>query len=357
MKVMQIIPNFDLAGAETMCENLIYELSKRGVSVIAVSMYSYETSITKRLEKAGVDIRYLGKKKGLDLRVFWRFLVLFLKEKPDVVHTHLYACKTAMLMAILARVKIRVHTVHNIAERESNYLSRRINKILFKWFDVVPVALSEEVQKTVAIEYKIKAGNIPVIYNGINLDKCRKKQSYSSKSKFKVLHIGRFSEQKNHKMIIEAFYCFLKIYPNAELHLIGDGETKVIIEKYVEDHSISDHVKLLGKHGNVYPFLSDADVFILPSKYEGMPMTLIEAMGTGLPIIATAVGGVPDMLTNGKDALLIDVSKEQFIRALKRLAEDEKLRQSLGEEAWITAHKFSASCMAEKYLKIYRRNI
>ncbi len=355
MKIIQVIPEFGLAGAETMCENLTYELKKRGQDVIIISMYDYHSPITERMEKAGIDIRYLDKKPGFDISIIAKMKKIFRKENPDVIHTHLYAMKYAVLAAITEGVKRRVHTVHNIAQKESGGTARKLNKIFYKCFHVTPVALSELIRDSIILEYELKSEDIPVIFNGIDLSKCISKDNYDFDGKFKILHIGRFSEQKNHIGLMKAFRMFHEKYKNAELLLIGDGEKRQEIERYVNEHKLESHVRFLGLQENVYGFLHEADVFILPSNYEGVPMTLIEAMGTGLPIVATAVGGIPDMLIDEDSALLVNNSPQEISDALSRLFMDENLRTKCGIRARERSNMFSSVQMTNSYIEVFKR--
>ena len=212
MKIIQIIPALVLAGAEIMCENLVYELTKAGHQVVVVSLFEHHSAITERMENAGIDVRYLNKRSGLDLSMIGKLRRIFKTEKPDVVHTHLYALKYMVPAAVLAGVNIRVHTVHNIAEKESGMFARKLNNVFFRCFNVVPVALSESVRETIEKEYRLKKAKIPVILNGIDLSKCLPKEEYSSVGAFGILHIGRFSEQKNHRGLLEAFRVFHEKY-------------------------------------------------------------------------------------------------------------------------------------------------
>ena len=352
MKIVQVMPEFDLAGAETMCENLIYELLKLGHEVIVISMYDYNSAITERLEKAGVDVRYLGKKPGLDISMIYKFFCLFRRLHPDVIHTHRYCAQYAVPAAVIAGVKHRVHTVHNVAQKENSKYARRLNGYFFKHCHVIPVALSELIRKTIVEEYHIENGQIPVIFNGINKSKCKPKEDFSVNGKFKILHIGRFSEQKNHMGLIGAFKVFHNKYPESELWLIGDGEKKREIEQYVKVNNLINDVKFLGLQSNVYEHLREADIFALPSNYEGIPMTLIEAMGTALPIVATAVGGVPDMLDQNS-AQLVSVDEKEIAVAFEKYYLSEELRKLHGNSALKLVDCFSSEAMAKKYEKIY----
>lgn len=353
MKIVQVMPEFGLAGAEIMCENLMYELTKMGHSVTVISMYDYHSSITARLEKEGIDVRYLDKKPGFDLSMVRKIKKILKETKADVVHTHRYCAQYAVPAAILAGVKHRIHTVHSIAEKENGKFARKLNKFFFKHCHLIPVALSELIRDSIAKEYGINRNKIPVIYNGIDLSKCLPKTDYSICGNFKILHIGRFSEEKNHVGLLKAFKLFHNNHSDSELWLIGDGEKKAEIEKYVEDNGLVSSVKFLGLQSNVYGYLHDADIFTLPSNYEGIPMTLIEAMGTGLPIVATAVGGVPDMLDE-ESALLVNVNNKLIAVAYERYYSNEELRVCHGISAACLSKRFSSREMASKYCELYQ---
>ncbi|MCI8871323.1 MAG: glycosyltransferase [Lachnospiraceae bacterium] len=353
MKIIQVIPTFGIGGAETMCENLSYELIKMEHRVTVISLYNFHSSITERMENAGIDIIYLDKKPGMDISMIIKLKKIFRKIQPDVIHTHLDCIKYAVFAAKLANVKRCVHTVHNVAAKEADGLARMINNFYYKHHWAVPVALSPIIQKTIQNVYGITLNKIPVIYNGIDLSRCIPKKDYSIGDKIILLHIGRFSEQKNHKGLLEAFQKIHSEYPMCILQLIGSGEKETEIRGYIESMGLSKYVQMLGEQSNVFTFLHDADIFLLPSNYEGMPMTIIEAMGTGVPIVATLVGGISDMLTDGINANLIKCDAELIYKACKKLIDDMELRKKYGKSALDESKKFSAYFMAEQYCAIY----
>ena len=355
MKIMQVIPYFCFGGAETMCENLTYALKNMGHSVVVVSLYGERTPISRRMEETGVDIRFLDKKLGLDVSMVGKLKKLMTQEKPDVVHTHLDVIKYAVAAAKLAGVPRCVHTVHNVADKEAEgRVQKRINGFYFSHGWSTPVALSPEVQKSIACLYGLPETKIPVIYNGIDLSRCREKRDYALQNPAILTHIGRFNEQKNHDGLLRAFSLIHQKYPHTRLNLLGDGELLAQTQALAKTLGISDSVDFLGSQSNVYPYLQKSDLFLLPSHYEGMPMTLIEAMGTGLPIVASKVGGVPDMLVGGESALLTDCAPESVAQAAEKLLEDETLRARLGQAAKAAGEKFSSAHMAESYVRVYR---
>ena len=337
-----------------MCENLCVALKNSGETVIAVSLYSEQTAITERLRENGVRIVFLEKKPGFDPTIFTKLVKLFKEEKPDVVHTHIYASKYALPAAVLAGVKRRVHTVHSMAQKEQGSLGKKINAFMYRHCGVVPVALSSEVKKTIGEVYALQGNSIPVIYNGIDLSKCIEKNDYESTGIFTVVHIGRFMKVKNHKLLLQAFAAFAAKHKNVRLQLLGEGELLAEMKEIAKILGVADKVEFLGLKSNVYPYLNKADVFCLPSEYEGVPMTLIEAMGTGLPIVASNVGGIPDILVDGRNALLVEPNDIAVEAAIKKLYSDVELRTCLGSAAKVRSEAFSAKTMAAEYIKIYK---
>lgn len=354
MKIVQVIPKFALGGAETMCENLMYALKDLGHKVVAVSLYTEHTYITERLEKKGFSIIYLEKKFGLDFSMIRKLIKVFNQEKPDAIHTHLDSLKYVVIAAKLSNTKCRIiQTVHNVAEKEASGIVYKINKFFYKKSWAIPVALSNEIQKSISEYYGLEFSSIPCVFNGIDLSKCLPKNEYSLEDTIKITHVGRFAEQKNHRGLIDIFSNVLTVFPNCVLQLVGDGELREEIELYVKNKNISDKVIFLGMQSNVYPILHDSDLFVLPSVYEGFPMTLIEAMATGLPIVATAVGGVPDMLNNGYSAAILPCDVKLLSDASIELLQNQHMRNVYGNRVLKKSCLYSSKSMAEKYCSIY----
>jgi len=354
MKIVQVIPSFCFGGAEIMCENLIYALRALGHEVLAVSLYNEHTPISRRMEAAGVRIEYLDKKLGLDLSMVGKLTKILKRERPRVVHTHLDVIKYAAAAAKLAGVQTCVHTVHSVAHKEAE---GRVQKIINNTYYTLgwskPVALSPEVRDTIASFYNMDRERIPVIFNGVDLSRCIPKEDYTAGETVSILHVGRFDVPKNHAGLLRAFRKLVDRGLSCHLHLVGDGDLRPGMEALAEELELTKHVTFHGMQSNVYPYLQKADVFVLPSLYEGMPMTIIEAMGTGLPIAATQVGGIPDLLRSGESGLLVPCEEAAVADALETLVKDAALRERLGRKAKQDSLRFSAQTMAEQYCEIY----
>lgn len=354
LKILQFVPKLELAGAEIMIENLAKQLKKDGYDVKVVSLYNYQSAITNRLEAVGIQVLYMDKKPKFDLKLFVSLFKLLKKEKPDVVHTHLYILPYVMPIAQLLGIKKRVHTIHNIAVKENGSIIRKVNKFFYHVCKVVPVSISPMVKDTIIEEYGLKDEAVPMIYNGIQLEMCKPKTNHdTSDSKVSLLHVGRFCEQKNHKGLIESFRLLRESNRDIELKLIGSGNYEEDIKTLVRSYHLEDCVEFLGLKPNVYKYMNEADIFVLPSLWEGMPITLIEAMATGLPIVATDVGGISDMITHDDSGLVVKAQVEDIAEALDRLIRNKELRIKLGNNALKKSICFDAIQMAKGYETIY----
>lgn len=356
-KIVQVIPDLGLGGAEIMVEALCNELRTFGHEVHVVSLYTVYTPITERLEQSGICVHYLNKNKGFDFSLILKLRKLIKKVNPEIIHTHLYSLPYSMLATLFLRISKRVHTIHNLANKEVSKNKRLINSIFYKYFSVIPVAISPLVKKSIIEEYNISSQKVPIVYNGIDLSKCKPKNSYDfAKDDISILHIGRFSEQKNHEMLLKSYKKVLIKHKNLKLNLIGDGEKREEIENIARTLDISRHISFLGLKSTVYDFLNEADIFILPSRWEGMPITIIEAMASALPIVATNVGGIPDMIKDNYSGLLVDVDEDRLAEALNELITKYDKREKFGRNAVKESEKFSSQRMANEYVKIYGTN-
>ena len=352
LKLIQVMPEFGLAGAETMVESLIMSLDREKVDILIVSLYDFHSPITERLEKNGYKICYLNKKPGLDISIFSKMYNIFKEFKPDIIHTHRYVLQYVVLPKMLIKKCRIVHTVHNIAQKEVPKLQRMFQKKYFKYLKIIPVAISNLIQDTIIEEYKLKKEKVPVIINAIDLRKCIKKTKYK-KSNI-ILNVGRLSEQKNHKLLIDVFNEIHKAYPKYILKIVGQGELEEELKKKVSDLGLKKSVIFEGVKPECFSYMNEADMFVMTSLWEGLPITLIEAMGTGLPIVTSNVGGIPDIIESYKNGIIVEGTIENFKKEIINLIEEESLRESIGKGSIESSKKYSAENMGKQYMKLYK---
>ena len=356
MNILEVIPVLRLAGAEIMCELLSVELKKKGNIVTVVSLYSEETEITERLLKTGIEVIFLGKRRGIDFLIVKRLKRVIDEKKPDLIHTHLNVLKyVAMALNKETRIPI-VHTVHNMADKEITTMDRIVHKYLYRTKKAYPVAISKEIKKTILQCYKLNDNEVYLIINGVNISQCIPKTKYLCENeKFTYLHVARFASQKNNFEVVKTFKKLYDIEKKIELKLIGNGDKKIIreIQKFIKENKLENNIKIMGAKAQVYEDMHNADVFLLPSIYEGMPLTIIEAMGTGLPIIATAVGGVPDVIQDHINGILIECNSKALLEAMKEYLYDDALREKIGKRALLDSRNYTSEKMANSYLELF----
>lgn len=172
-----------------------------------------------------------------------------------------------------------------------------------------------------------------------------------------LLTVGRFSREKAHADLIEAFAIVSRQAPRARLILAGDGPERAKLEAQVRARGVEDRVMFLGYRSDVLPLYGAADISVLPSHSEGSPNALLEAMGAGLPSVATRVGGVPEIATDGETALLVPSAQPQDLaRAILRLIGDPALAARLGRAAVdVVEANYSPDVHGKKLVSLYRR--
>lgn len=179
-----------------------------------------------------------------------------------------------------------------------------------------------------------------------------------SRSVVKIACIARFDPIKGHSYLIKGFYQLISEgWTNIELNLIGDGPEASSLKKLVKDLNIEDRVVFAGFQTNVIPYLKECDIFVLPSLNEAMPITLLEIMAAGKPVIATKVGDIPNIIADRENGMLVNPGSEQDIYvALKGLIENPDLRRKIGLQAYYTfQNELSLDQFGKKYYALYQK--
>lgn len=251
----------------------------------------------------------------MNLRSFLQMLQLVRKFRPDIVHTH--GGTAGFYGRIVAHVlrRITVHTYHGIHYLHfDRYWKKRLylslDRWLLRWTDaIICVAKSD---RQLALDHHLaNHGSTFVIVNGIDAGRFKlrrkpKDAKRTAQDKSVIIGaVGRLHEQKGYAYLIEAAVELVKQLPNAEFRVIGEGNLRLELENQVSNFGLQNIFRFLGSRTDIPYQLSQMDVFVLPSLWEGMPFVLMEAMCAGIPIVATNVDGVSEILENEKDALLV----------------------------------------------------
>ncbi|MEM0338007.1 MAG: glycosyltransferase [Candidatus Caldarchaeum sp.] len=367
--LFQVITSLVPGGAERLVVNLLryHDRSKYQPVCICLGnpVGSHYEAIVRNLE---IPLYFLGKGDKADWGVYKKLERLFAEYRPTVVHTHLLGLNYAYLAMLKHRTPVRVHTLHSLAHKEiGNRVARIVRNLAFRYRigGVIPVAIAEEVARTIGQVYGYK--NPPVIPNGIPTEEYvpnpEKRAQFRAAHGVEpeavvIVHVGRFVELKNHALLLQAFAQLKSTHP-LYLWLVGDGELRPAMEQRARELGIAERVRFWGVRSDVADILNAADIFTLPSKYEGNPMSVMEAMAAGLPVVASHVGGIPELVEDEHQGLLVPADDQPcLVQGLQALIDNPTKRYQLGKSAVERARKkFDIHQTVQAYEKLYEMEL
>ncbi len=310
-------------------------------------------SLVEDFKEAGISTHIFQKKGKLGFGIIfklWRFLR---KEKPDIVHTHLFGGDTwGRMAAILAGVPVIISTEHN-TNFDEGWIKRKTKKFL-SLFTKKIVAVSGAVKNYSVSRDKIKEKKIVVIPNGIDLEKFSSIPEKEFSDPPVVGVVGRLEEQKGHKYLFEALN-LIKTIPWV-LWVIGDGFKKAELERLAKDLNLRERIIFLGARKNIAEILSQIDVFVMPSLWEGLGIALLEAAAAGKPIVASRVGGIPEIIEDEKTGILVEPKNVKSLAdGLEHMLLGKVDAREMGVRAReMVKEKFSMKKMIESYERLYK---
>ncbi len=366
-RVLILVPSLTHGGAETLVRNIALNGFRKEFTLAVCCLSGpHGNLIESNLLKNNVNLFFLGMRHLFDIRIPFALYKLFREFKPHVVHSHLNSLIYCLLPSVLAGVPVKIHTVHNTPSMEGKFPLRLASRIAFKLFDFVPVGISDIIGRNIETYYGLK--NVPVINNGIPTGEyaLSDKASISARSLLEAdkdnvifVHIGRFVSQKNHRLLIRAFSEALQSNPNLTLLLIGSGRFLGEIKTLVKELGIDVQTKFLGLRDDIPNILSASDVFVLSSDWEGLPITVIEAMAAGLPVVSTSVGGVPDLVKDGETGYLVKKGDlDGLAKAILKIASNMGSSRHMGDNAArFVRDKFDISRTVALHEDLYMKHL
>ncbi len=360
MRVLQILPTIRADGAQRMVALLCQHLRRSGHDVGVLSLFDPSNhSIEPDLKAAGSEVRTLGKRLGLDLRMLPRVARAVTHFEPSVIHTHLYVLKY-LLPSLVAGACPIVHTVHSLAEHDGGWGDIVVQHAAFR-SRVVPVAIGEAVALSVQRLYRMSPRR--VIPNGIAVDDYSPPAGAREELRASLripayaptfVAVGRLDKVKNHAALLDAFASRRLQLLAPHLMLAGDGVLRGALERQARNLGIATRVHFLGVRSDVPRVLAAADVFVNSSIYEGHPLSVMEAMAAGKPVVATAVGCIPENVSRRTGRLVAPGDLHELEAAMHELGNNLPLARSLGAAASCLAHeRFDAGIMFRSYQQLY----
>ena len=311
-------------GAERVISILANKLAQKEAFDITILLY-YDNIIFYCVND---NVRIVSAEKNTGSRNIFKntlFIRDFFKKNADAVISFLAPFNMLAIASIIGlKIPIIVADRNDPRKIPQNFLLRQLRNLLYIFADFVVLQTEDN------RNYFNYLKRCSVINNPIDI----KFNSNNPKKEKTIIDVGRLVKQKNHELLINAFVEIHKKYDDYKLVIFGDGDHKKHLAELIQELSLNDCVFLKGSTNDILTEMSRSQVFVLPSNYEGMPNSLIEAMCLGLPVISTRVSGAKDLIVENENGILIDVgNKEQLIEKLSDLINSEEKREILGKNA------------------------
>lgn len=353
IKVLHVVIGLQVGGLERVVIDLInnYSLDIQSAVVCLEEGGELETSCS-------VEVYALHKQPGFSVTTVKKLYALLKELKIDLIHTHNPAPHFyGALAGFLAGIPV-INTKHG-----RNYLNclTEVRKIWLNRFSTLLsgkiVAVSQNAASVCLDVEKISPSKVLVILNGINTNVFCPVESHRDTDRVPV-NIGivsRLSAEKDHQTLLEACKLLVAEHANFHLDIIGDGPLRGNLEQLVRNLELDAYVSLLGMKHDIPTLLRELDIFALSSTTEGISLTLLEAMASGLPIVATDVGGNPEVVVDGTTGFIVPPQNpEALAQKLSLLINDRLLRKRMGEAGRIRViDKFDIRRTARNYESLY----
>lgn len=349
IKVMYVLNSLHVGGAETFTLNLIRTLNKKIDYSILVTKGRRGTRYEEEL---GDRVCYCSLKPKQIIKNNFITYKEINKIKPDIIHVNDSVLLNIILALILGYKGKVIYTVHTTPKNDARGIKKLLYIFIFNIFSVKVVAINELLRLETMKYYhlsecvKIENGIFLEKYNTFDRDHIQLKNPC-------FIHIGSFTPVKNHEFLINVFEKVYQEYSTARLILLGSGPLENHIKSLVMEKKLSGNVQFMGNVSNVSDFLSVADIFLFPSKFEGAPMALIEAMASGLPIVASNRGGIPDMIENKKNGFLCELNVTDFYLKIDFLLKNSEVANEMKKNNKKKSQKYNIINTATEYYNVY----
>ncbi len=325
------------------------------------------TVFRERITAGNVGIFEMNKDpQGNDVGAQRRAFSAFRKIRPDIVHSRNLTGLDAVVPAFLARVPVRIHGEHGRDMTDPDGTNKKfiLLKKLHRPFIHRWVTVSQDLAESLKTHVKVPSAQISHICNGVDLNRFTKVErrddieGFSAPDHIVFGTVGRLQDVKEQWLLIEALAKLPEYTVNAaraRAVIVGGGPMKARLEKTIASCNLGGRVLLAGEQRRVPDWLRRFDVFCLPSRAEGISNTVLEAMASGLPVLATRVGGNPELVVDGATGSLMPHSDASALaQAMAHMIDDQELRRRYAAASFARAHaEFSIETMVRRYTELY----
>lgn len=358
LAIAHLVLSLDMGGLERLVIDLAREQRAAGYDARIFCVWC-KGVLAAQAQRHGIPLLEFGKERGFSPVLLLRMAGQLRRFRPDVLHTHNPVVHHyGVSAAILARVPAIVNTLHGqhgcqVAKTDRRL--RRLYRCTLPWTGAVAM-VSKETKAHYEVEWGVPSRKSRVVFNGIDVERFSSRPTLpgSCLPALRFGTVGRLVPVKDHVTLIDAFARVVSTWPQAELHIAGDGEERLHIEERVAALGLGKSVRLHGALQDIPGFLASLDVFVLSSLSEGLPVALLEAMANGLPVVSTRVAGLPSVAPENDVAFYCPPSNPEALAAQMSRMAQANLGAMGATARSIVKRRFSIRQTANEYEQIYR---
>lgn len=337
ISILEIIGDSSLAGAPRHLLSILENLNLKKFTVTVICPPGPLAGKIRDIHRP-IDLDVIPMRSRFDTEAVRKIRKTIKHYNPNIVHIHGTRAGLLGRLAVIGLNKRVIYTEHLWTEHYS-LDSRILNFFHYfsNWFldmfTTLNIAVSGAVKDYMVNKNITRPGKVVVIYNGVEEAK-EKANVFENEKEIKIVTVGTLNRQKGMQYLIKALPKVIKEFPDVKLEIVGDGGYKKDLQSQVKHLKLKDHVKFVGFLPDVEKYLAKFDIYVQPSLSESFGLAIVQAMGAGLPVIATNTGGIPEIITDGITGLLVESKDSKAIsEALIELLRDPKKAREMGKVA------------------------
>ncbi|MGR3174885.1 MAG: glycosyltransferase [Candidatus Scalindua sp.] len=361
INVIHLVDELTIGGLEKILTTIVLNLDRKKYNV-SVWCLREGGFFANKLVKEGIDVKILHISTSRNPLSIYKLYKLLKNRKFDIIHTHAYSAGTiGRISAFLAGVPVIISHNHSVYDYYNRYY-HFVEWLLCLITDKI-ICVSDIVKKFANETQRINAKKLITIHNGLDSEYTVSEKRTSGLRKVLdipadhsiICTIAHMEEHKGIKYLLESASLLLQSRNDISFLLVGEGALKEELKILSTDLKIEKNVIFTGERSDIPEILSLTDIFVLPSLREGMPLSILEAMDCGKPIIATNVGGVPEIVKDGVNGILVSPKDpEALYSAMNELLDDRKRQEKMGRNGKrVCNESFSSKTMVGKIEDLY----
>ena len=347
MRILHVISSLGIGGAERLISDMLPQMKTAGIDVSLLVYRRLYNAFEKKLEDVGIAIISLEAKNNLSPQII--FSLANAMKGFDIIHVHLFPALYQVAVANGFCRKKLVFTEHcTTNRRRQSRLFRLIERVIYSQYSRL-ISVSEETQESLMAWLNERSNRYSIILNGIDLKTfCLDKEK--NDFPYTVLMVSRFAEQKDQITLINALQW---IREDVHVVLVGDGDTKHSCEELAYKLGVAERCHFMGVQSNIPYWVSKADIGVLSTHWEGLPLTIIEMMAGGLPVIATDVDGVRQVV-DGAGLMFPEGNDRALAEIINQLITNPDYRKQIAERCYERALLYDIRQTVKGYIEIYQ---